>query len=205
MDTANDILDYWFGDALSGAEALAAQARRWFGADPAHDAELRARFGDLVELAGHGGLDHWRQAPESALALVLLLDQLPRNLYRGSGHAFSFDSRALSVTRHALDQGFDTAVHPVQAVFFYLPLEHAEDFALQDESVACFEALLAETPAFAEPFLRGTLHYAYEHRELIHRFGRFPHRNALLGRLSSPDELDYLNGGSTSFGATAKG
>lgn len=205
MDTANDILEFWFGEALTGATALAAQARRWFGADPVLDAELRTRFGDLVELAGHGGLDHWRQTPEAALALVLLLDQLPRNLYRGSGHAFHFDSRALHITRHTLDQGFDTAVHPVQAVFFYLPLEHAEDFALQDESVACFEALLADAPAFAEPFLRGTLRYAYEHRELIHRFGRFPHRNALLGRPSSPDELAYLQGGGHTFGATAEG
>ncbi|MFC4160321.1 DUF924 family protein [Chitinimonas lacunae] len=175
--TPAELTDFWFG--LS--------PQRWFGKDPAFDAELAARFAALVETALQGGLKEWLSTPSGTLAYLLLTDQMPRNLFRDSARAFAGDALALAAAQQAVDAGFDRALTPIERVFMYLPFEHAEDLAQQDRSVALFERLAAESPASA-----GYLDYALRHREVIARFGRFPHRNHLLGRESTAEEASYL-------------
>jgi uncharacterized protein (DUF924 family) len=180
-----EVLEVWFSDAARA---------RWFKPDPAFDAELRARFGDAVEAAARGELADWQAAPESCLALVILLDQFTRNIHRGTAAAFAHDARALAIAEHALANGFDAAVSPGQRAFFYLPFEHAEDLAHQRRAVALFERLASELPADDEG-----LEYARKHLVIIERFGRFPHRNAMLGRGSTPEEVAFLREPDSSF------
>lgn len=163
---------------------------RWFARDGAFDAALGARFGALQRAAVDGGFARWEATARDALALVLLLDQLPRNLHRGSAAAFAGDARARAVADRALARGFDREVEPDLAVFFYMPFEHAEGAADQARAVALFERHAA-----AHGDGRRHLRYARLHAVLIARFGRFPHRNAALGRESTPEEVAYLAGG----------
>ncbi|TGD93885.1 DUF924 family protein [Methylobacterium nonmethylotrophicum] len=156
---------------------------RWFTADPAFDAACRA-YASLHEAAARGDLESWEETPEGALALVLLLDQFPRNLFRGTPRAWATDAAALGVAERALAHGHDRAIAPALRVFLYMPLMHAEDLARQERSVALFTAL--GLPAHREA--------AIEHRDLIRRFGRFPHRNAVLGRPETAAEREYLAG-----------
>ena len=160
---------------------------KWFGGGEAFDAECAARFHDLHFAAARRELDAWRGSAEGALALLVLLDQVPRNLFRGSGHAFATDPLALQVAGLALDAGHDAAFadEPGLRGFFYLPFEHSEAIADQDRSVALFTAL--GDPEYLE--------YAHAHREVIVRFGRYPHRNAALGRVNTPDEQAWLDAG----------
>ncbi len=180
--TAAQVLDFWFGP-----EPLASRAE-WFRKDPAFDATVRQRFGADVEAALAGALGPgWNDAPLQRLAELLLLDQFTRNLYRGSARAFAGDARALALARALVADASHLTLAPLQRWFAYLPYEHAEVAATQDESVALFEALAAQAPALA-----GALDYAQRHRDVIRRFGRFPHRNAALGRASSLAEQAYL-------------
>ncbi|MDP1535049.1 MAG: DUF924 family protein [Rubrivivax sp.] len=179
---ADAVLAFWFG-----AAPLATRAE-WFRKDPAFDDAVRQRFGASIEaaLAGTLGPD-WSTTPAQRLAQLLMLDQFTRNIFRGSARAFAGDERALGLARALVADGSHLALAPLQRWFVYLPYEHAEDSATQDDSVRLFEAL-----ASADPALAGALDYAQRHRDVIRRFGRFPHRNALLGRDSSADELAYL-------------
>ncbi|WP_431283543.1 DUF924 family protein [Humitalea sp. 24SJ18S-53] len=173
------LLDFWFAD---GPDTW---RKAWFLRDDAFDAELRARFGDLAPP------DDWAETPHGALALCLLLDQLPRNLNRGSPAAFASDARARDIARRAvLARRFDLALTPAERVFLYLPFEHSEALADQDVSVALFEGL-RDIPLHADP-KTGTIAYAWRHRDVIRRFGRFPHRNQVLGRQSTSAEETYL-------------
>jgi uncharacterized protein (DUF924 family) len=158
---------------------------KWFRGGDAFDAECRERFGEAHHAAARREFDGWLATAEGALALLLLLDQIPRNLFRGSGHAFATDGLARHFARLALDAGHDAAFEPALRAFFYLPLEHSEALADQDRSVALFEAL-------GDANYRD---YAVAHRDVIVRFGRFPHRNAALGRDSTPDEQAWLDAG----------
>jgi len=179
-----DILDFWFADGPD-EHRLA-----WFKRDEGFDAEIRARFGSLAAPAREGALDAWAVTPEGALALLILLDQFPRNLFRGSPEAFASDAHALQLAqRVVIVQRMDLALTPTQRVFLYLPFEHAESFAAQDLSVALFEGL-RDHPKHAAP--KGTIEYAWAHRAVIERFGRFPHRNTVLGRTSTAEEAAYL-------------
>jgi uncharacterized protein (DUF924 family) len=179
-----DILDFWFAD---GPDAF---RQAWFTKDEAFDAQIRTRFGALVAPAREGALDEWAATREGALALFLALDQFPRNLHRGSPEAFASDAHALRLARRlVIGARMDLALTPTQRVFLYLPFEHAEEMAAQDQSVALFEGL-RDDPAKAAP--NGAIDYAWRHRAVIARFGRFPHRNAVLGRESTPAELTYL-------------
>ena len=180
---ARDILDFWFAPT---------HAAHWFAADAGFDGQIRQRFGAEVEMAAQGQLDDWAGQAESWLALLILLDQFPRNLHRGSGRAWAADVKAQRVALSGLDAGFDQSLPPLQRVFAYLPLEHAEDMGLQQRSVALFEALQAQASADERARFDSFLDYARRHREVIARFGRFPHRNAALGRSSTPDETAYL-------------
>lgn len=199
-ESPEEIVGFWFGDALDSAEAAGARVALWFSRDDDFDSEIRRRFGDLPERARRGELDAWRDAPASALALVIVLDQIPRNLHRGSALAFACDERAREVAREALDRGFDDRLHPLHAAFFYLPLEHSEDLADQDRCVERNERLARRAPPELRPHFDGFCHYARRHRELVRRFGRFPHRNAALGREPTPEETAYLESGGETFG-----
>ena len=192
---ASAVLTTWFGsDTLDGPIAPELQ-RRWFAVDPAFDRELGERFGALVESAAAGRLLSWEDSARGALALVLLLDQFTRNVYRGSAQAFAADPIARSVAERAIARGFDRAVSFSPRGFFYLPFEHAEELALQDRSVALFQALAAEAPPSLTKSAEELLSYAEKHRAVIARFGRFPHRNEVLGRESSAEEREFLKAG----------
>ena len=168
--------------------------------DPAFDAELRARFEPLVREAAAGALDAWAVSPRGRLALILLLDQLPRNLFRGEPRAFATDAQALAWTLSGMDAGLDRALPPIERTFFYMPMEHAEDLAVQERGVAAFQALAREAPPALRAALEGSAAYAVLHRDLIARFGRFPHRNSVLARAATADEERYLAEGGARFG-----
>jgi uncharacterized protein (DUF924 family) len=180
LASADSLLAFWFAPGTS---------ERWFVKDPAFDAELGRRFGALAEVAAHGELDHWAATPRGALALVILLDQLPRNLHRGRPEAFAQDAKARVVAAAAIEEGHDALLTPPERIFLYLPFEHSEDRADLDRAVELFTAL-----GDAEQ-----LDYAQQHRSIIRRFGRYPHRNAALGRRSTDEEVAFLAGPNSSF------
>ncbi|MDJ0390979.1 DUF924 family protein [Roseomonas sp. E05] len=184
MTQPDDILGFWFAEGRAAARPV------WFQRDARFDAEIRARFGGLLEPARNGALDEWTTRPEGALALLLLLDQFPRNLFRGHRDAFASDPQARVMARQAvLGRRQDLALPPVARVFLYLPFEHSEAMEDQNLSVALFEGL-RDHPAQRAP--GGTIDYAWRHWRVIRRFGRFPHRNAALGRTDTPEEALYL-------------
>lgn len=192
---AQALLDHWFDDGLRRDWPSASRQALWFRATPAQDDDLRERFGAAVEQALAGGLADWADTLEGRLALVLLLDQLPRNLYRRQARAFAGDARAQALAGEAVDAGADRALATVGRVFLYLPFMHAEDLALQDRCVRCFDRLRAG----ADPALHGELDhhlkFAVLHRDIVARFGRFPHRNAVLGRKNTAEEDEFLKDG----------
>ena len=195
-----EVLEFW----LAGAELEVARAsermKLWFADDPELDREVARRFAARLELALDGELRGWERAPRARLALVLLLDQLARNAHRGTPRAFAGDARALALAREALASGADRALRPLERAFLLLPLEHAEDRDAQRESVARFRALEADAPAEWRALLAEFTRYAEAHAEIVLRFGRFPHRNAVLGRESTPEERAYLSGDAPDFG-----
>lgn len=200
MESSEKLLEFWFADVTSSPASAAARSEVWFGGATAFDRDCRMRFGALLERAGRGELEAWRGGPRSALALAVLLDQIPRNVFRGTPRAFEFDARALATAAAAYDAGFDAGLHPIEASFLYMPFQHAEDAPMQERGVAAFEALVARTaPGFRE-LVAGYADYARRHREVIRRFGRFPHRNAVVERASTLDEQAYLRGGGETFG-----
>lgn len=187
MTTPSDILGFWFSE---GPDTF---REAWFRRDDAFDAAIRGRFGATAAAAREGGFADWAGAPEGALALAILLDQFPRNLHRGSAEAFAADATMRGIARVAvLGRRFDLALTPTQRPFLYLPFEHSEAMADQDLSVALFEGL-RDHPPHARP--GGAIDYAWRHREVIARFGRFPHRNAALGRASTAAEEAWLAAG----------
>lgn len=201
MDEARAVREYWFGTAPLTAAALAARMRFWFGdAGAPQDAEIRARFGTLVERAAAGELDGWAGGPRRRLSLVLLLDQFPRNIFRHTPRAFATDAQALALTLSGMQSGADAALDPAERLFFYMPLQHAERLDAQDEGLAACRRLAAEVPPELHAIFADVLAYAAKHRAIIERFGRFPHRNAVLGRASTPEELAWLETGGASFG-----
>ena len=181
-ESPRSVLEFWFGDAPDR------QTRAWwFKKDARHDRKIAVRFTGLVETALAGNLSGWGDAATSALARIPVLDQFPRNIYRGSARAFAGAPLALAEALALIDGGRMRRLAPVQQVFALLPLEHAEDRALQRRSVMLFETLAAEQSGFGH-----FLDYARRHHDVIHRFGRFPHRNVVLGRRSSPAESAFL-------------
>jgi uncharacterized protein (DUF924 family) len=184
---AERLLAFWFTE---GPDSF---REAWFRRDDAFDAACRDGFGALVVPAREGALDGWAGTPKGALALLLLLDQFPRNLFRGSAEAFASDPHARAIARSAvLRDRFDLALTPVERIFLYLPFEHGEAMPDQDLSVALFEGL-RDIPSMRAP--GGTIDYAWRHRVVVQRFGRFPHRNAALGRASTPAEQAWLDSG----------
>ena len=185
--TADDVLAFWFGDDPNQFRP------RWFKRDDAFDQEIRDKFAFTLQSALDGALDAWAHTPNGTLALVIVLDQFSRNLHRGSFLAFAGDAHARRIARNAIAGGVDAHLTPVQRIFLYLPFEHSEELADQDMSVALYETLPTEGPtAKVAPSARS-------HREVIRRFGRFPRRNAALGRADTAEELAYMAGGDKVF------
>ncbi len=186
----DQILDFWFG--APGSAVYGTTRDAWFRKNAAFDTEIRRRFGAVIETALLGGLADWT-APRAALARVLVLDQFTRNCYRDSARAFAGDAQALAAATAIVDQGQDRALIPVERWFLYMPFEHAESPVAQARSLALFTRLSEET-GLADPVV-----WAKKHAAIIDRFGRYPHRNALLGRESTPEEIAFLATQGSSF------
>lgn len=198
MDEARSVREFWFGKLPLSPEALSERMGFWFGADEftaQRDREIRTRFAELLERAACGQLESWADGPRRRLSLIILLDQFPRNLFRGGARAFACDEKALSLTLSGMQSGADAALDAVERIFFYMPLQHAESLEVQEESVAAYRRLLAEAPEELRGSFAGVLDYAENHRSIIERFGRFPHRNGVLGRASTPAEEAWLREG----------
>jgi uncharacterized protein (DUF924 family) len=175
------VLRFWFGDAPLQARP------QWFTKDAAFDTQVRERFGALIDAALRGELDAWHGAPDTALARLLLLDQFTRNAFRDTPRAFAGDALALAGAREMVRRGFDQVLAPLQCVFVYLPFEHAEDLQAQEEALRLYAALTAREPSLAD-----NEEWARKHHVIVERFGRFPHRNAILGRDSTAEEVEFL-------------
>jgi uncharacterized protein (DUF924 family) len=186
-----EILNFWFGHPES--PEYGKRREIWFQKDTNFDQEIRSRFLADYQLAATGTYDIWQTQPTSCLALIILLDQFPRNLFRGEPEAFATDFKALTAAEVAVKNGFDQQLVPVQRWFIYLPFEHSEKIEHQRQCIELFDQL-KDDPESAH-----AIDYAYRHLEIIEKFGRFPHRNAILGRPSTPEELEFLKQEGSSF------
>jgi uncharacterized protein (DUF924 family) len=198
-----EILAFWFGDRLRDRpsfEDIESRAAVWFGSSPDFDDAIRSRYAELPGRALRGELDSWSAEPCGVVALVIVLDQFPRNLYRRDPRAFACDARALALACAFVDDGSDQQVSPIEATFVYLPLEHAEDRVMQARCVALCDALAQRADDALRVHFERFADYARRHQQVIARFGRFPHRNSVLGRESTPDEFAYLDSGGETFG-----
>ena len=203
MDEALEVRRFWFGRLPLRPDGVTERLTLWFGSGPEEqqtDELVRARFSGLVERAAAGELSTWADSPRRRLSLILLLDQFPRHVYRGTGRAFATDREALGLALSGMQSAADAALTPVERIFFYMPLQHAEVRDAQEESVAAYRRLLNEAPAELEKLFASSLEYAEQHRSIVARFGRFPHRNRALGRANTAEEEAYLAEGGQHFG-----
>ncbi len=200
LSGVDEIIDFWFSDAADSSEALAQRNALWFGSGRDFDHEVRARFEATIELATTGACNHWEEEPRGLLALILLFDQFTRNIHRGTREAFAHDEAALRLCRESIDRGFDRQLPALERIFLYMPLQHVEDPEGQALSVKLTEGLLDECPAAQREYFEASHRYAEDHHDVIARFGRFPHRNEVLGRESTAEEREYLQGGGSRFG-----
>jgi uncharacterized protein (DUF924 family) len=198
METVESLHACWFGGKADEA-AADRQSKLWWSKSATLDAELATRFTPMVEAARAGMLDGWADTAQGALAFILLTDQLPRNIYRNTPAAFASDPMARAVAVDGIERGMDRELTLIERAFFYLPLEHAESLADQDRSVSLYTQLSEEAPASQGERYRNFLDYAIRHRRVIEQFGRFPHRNAIIGRQSTPEELAFLQEPGSSF------
>ncbi len=188
---ADEVLSFWFGREDEPGYGEFRDA--WFRKDDGFDREVRERFGSLYERAASGELDGWRDDARSCLALVICLDQFPRNMFRGDGRTHATDTKAVDTAKHAIEHALDRELPPFQRMFFYMPFMHSENLEDQRRSVELFERL-AEKPGAPD-----VTSYAVGHMEIVERFGRFPHRNEILGRETTPEEAEFLEGPDSSF------
>lgn len=195
----SELIGDWFAETLDSPLAIAARQDWWFRADAERDERLAEKYGKLVEQCAAGRLYRWLDQPEGRLALVIALDQLPRNLFRGTARAFAYDAQAAAWCLAAVQTGQDRLLKPVQRAFLYMPLQHSEDLQAQESGLALYQRLARENddwPVFEREFLA----FARVHRDIVARFGRFPHRNQVLGRASTAEETAYLDGNAPRFG-----
>jgi uncharacterized protein (DUF924 family) len=186
------VLDFWFGAPGSAAEIAGRQSKLWFGKSLANDQAVIDRFADTLTAATAGQLDDWANTPRGRLALVIVLDQFPHHIHRDRPQAFATDPQSLELSLAALESGEDRKLAPIERVFLYLPLEHAESIEMQERSVSLYEQLANEAAADERALFDNFLDYARKHLDVVARFGRFPHRNEILGRPSTPEELEFL-------------
>ncbi len=191
MSAPQEILDFWFGQ--EGEEGYGEFREEWFTKDSEFDRKIRDRFEPVYEEAATGELDHWKNEAQSCLALIVVLDQFPRNIYRGDAQMYAADEKAREVARHAVEHAYDRELSPYGRLFAYLPFEHSEELEDQRLSVELFRGLSAEMGS------EDLLGYAVRHLEIVEQFGRFPHRNEILGRRTTPEEAEFLEGPDSSF------
>lgn len=199
METPDTIRAFWFGSGADDATVAASQSKLWWAQHPDTDELIRQRFEDCLRKAARGELDAWRETPPGRLALILLADQFTRNMYRDTAQAFAYDPLAQAWCKEGLQLGADRALRPIERVFFYLPLEHSESLDDQERALVLFRELAAGVDARQRESFDGFLDFAQRHRDVVARFGRFPHRNRILGRDSTPEELAYLAQPGSSF------
>jgi uncharacterized protein (DUF924 family) len=191
MSQVQEILEFWFGkpDDLDYGKSR----KVWFTKNPEFDREVRSRFLPVYQQAAAGELDDWKASPQGCLALIILLDQFPRNMFRGQSQAFATDPQALVYAKHAVTNGFDRELLPIQRQFIYLPFEHSENLTDQHQCIKLFSTLQDY------PECISGVDYAHRHFQVIERFGRFPHRNEILGRETTPEEAEFLQQPGSSF------
>jgi uncharacterized protein (DUF924 family) len=197
--TPEDVLSFWFGKLDADGFATEEQSKKWFSRDDDFDAEISRLFRSDYDLIAAGKREGWLDAPRSSLAYVIVLDQFARNMFRRSPQAFAADPRALQAAQASVDLRFDRELRTAERVFLYMPFMHAEDLAAQDRCIDLFEGCAAEVPERVRDRVIGNVKYARAHRDIIARFGRFPHRNTVLGRTSTPDEIEFLKQPGSSF------
>jgi uncharacterized protein (DUF924 family) len=193
------VLEYWFGCEHDIERIIKDKADLWWKKAPEVDRKIAERFGLLHNQAASGELNAWMDDPKQRLALIILLDQLSRNMFRDTAEAFKSDNQALAITTDGIERGMDSDLRPIERVFFYMPLEHSESIEIQDKSVDMFKVLVQEVPDELKDRMKGYLDFALEHQHIIQRFGRFPHRNKLLNRESSTEEIEFLTKPGSSF------
>ncbi len=198
--TETDVLDFWFGDIRDGDITDPDKRKRWFNSTPELDAEISSRFLPLYESALAGSMHTWRAHARGTLALVIVLDQFPLNMFRRSPRAFESEQSAVDTCLHAIDANHPSQLSFVECTFLYMPLMHAESEDLQAESVRRYENLVTTAPATLKTQAERTADFAREHRDVVARFGRFPHRNAVLGRANTAAESAYLDDSPARYG-----
>jgi uncharacterized protein (DUF924 family) len=195
-----EILAFWFGTCGADGSLDPAKRKMWFGDGRQYDAGIREQFGALHERACHGELEkEWCATPQGRMALIVLLDQFSRHIHRDTPRAFAQDPAAQKIATEGIGKGVDRQLIPAQRSFFYLPFEHAEDIELQRLGVRCFDGLARTVPETSRKEYESFLDYARRHHDIIARFGRFPHRNRILGRASLPEEIEFLKQPGSSF------
>jgi len=195
-----DVLDFWFDGSAKNPRAAAERMSFWFQASDEADAAIKERFAECIEPAATGEYSSWGAKPHDCLALIILLDQFPRNLYRGTGEAFAHDALSLGLTVVGERLGYLDELSPVEQIFFLMPYQHVEDRERQHEGIALYNRLAESCPEPWRALAEGCRDFAQLHLDIIEQFGRFPHRNAALGRESTAEELKYLADGAESFG-----
>ena len=197
------VLTFWFEEQALSAPQIDRRMETWFGSDPVFDMEIGKNFANEVELASAGKLDHWAESPRGRLALIIMIDQFRRNIHRNTVHAFSKDRLALKYCVEGAMKKHEQDLTPIEKVFFYMPLQHAESRKVQAKSVQIYERIAASvSPTYRETF-ETILQFAELHKDIIEQFGRFPHRNTLLNRDNTPEEDAYLANDAPSFGQSA--
>jgi len=200
MYEIEEVLDYWFGASGADGSLDPAKQKMWFGDGRKYDAEIKERFGALHERAARGELDQeWTATPRGTIALVVVLDQFSRHIHRGTPAAFAQDAAARRLATAAVDRQTDRGLIPAQRAFLYMPFEHAEDIEMQRLGVRCFDGLAHTVPEARRKEYEGFLDYAQRHLAIIKRFRRFPHRNQVLGRASTKEEIEFLKQPGSSF------
>lgn len=189
------VLAFWFGADRNDRPTIDARMDRWFGSDPAFDAEVGRRFGDLVERASKGRLAAWATTARGRLALILLLDQFRRNIYRGKPEAFRRDAQALKLCVEGAMTGDYKTLDPFEQAFFFMPLQHAESLKVQERSVKIYAGLVAGVSDTLKATFATFAQFAELHRDIVATYGRFPHRNRILGRADTPSEREFLAAG----------
>lgn len=200
LPTAQQVVDYWLADSVDGPEQAVAQKGRWYRGGPSVDREIQERFTAAVNSALAGTLSDWRTSSVGALGLVILLDQFTRTLFRGTAEAFSGDPHAFAVVQDVIASGLHRELPVPGRIFLYHPFHHAESVTAQDRGIELVKEMLDEYPPEWHPYIQQSVDGFTRHRNIVAEFGRFPHRNAVLGRQTSDDEQRYLDGGAERFG-----
>lgn len=199
-EEARSILEFWFRGREADAPGLDSRMKQWFGSDEVFDSEIRETFSEEVERAAGGQHRDWMASPRGRLAVILLLDQFPRNIHRGSAMAFVHDGKALALTLDGIRQGLDRHLSPLERAFFYMPLQHAENLKVQALAVKAYNGLAELVDDTRRETFQTMAEFAELHHDIIERFGRFPHRNVVLSRANTADENAYLGDDAPSFG-----